>query len=67
MKEVTLLFREIDIQETIGEVPKLRFVVDVNIKKFSEVQFSMCKLIEYHSRWIFIVRRILVPLLWKGI
>jgi hypothetical protein len=40
VKEVTLLFREIDIQETIGEVPKLRFVVDVNIKKFSEVQFS---------------------------
>jgi hypothetical protein len=40
VKEVTLLFREIYIQETIGEVPKLRFVVDVNIKKFSEVQFS---------------------------
>jgi hypothetical protein len=40
VKEVTLLFREIDIQETIGEVPKLRFVIDVNIKKFSEVQFS---------------------------
>lgn len=40
MKEVTLLFREIYIQETIGEVPKLRFVVDVNIKEFSEVQFS---------------------------
>jgi hypothetical protein len=40
VKEVTLLFREIYIQETIGEVPKLRFVVDVNIKEFSEVQFS---------------------------
>jgi hypothetical protein len=40
MNEITLLFREIQIEEVIGTLPKLRFRIDISVKTSPEIEVT---------------------------